>query len=467
MRRTVVLNVVGLTLDLLGNDTPNLNALMARGGACSLSTITPAVTSSVQATMTTGLTPRDHGIVGNGWYFRDLAEVWFWRQSNRLVSGEKIWEAGKRIDPSFTCAKLFWWYNMYSSADISVTPRPMYPADGRKIPDVYTQPAGLREELNARLGMFPLFRFWGPFADIISSRWIADCALHIYESRQPTLTLVYLPLLDYNLQRLGPSHPDLRRDVRDIDSLCGSIIDQVQRDDTRVIVVSEYGVTDVSGPVHINRVLREAGLIQIRTEAGRELLDTGASEAFAVADHQIAHVYIRSPDRVGEIKTLVESIPGVETVLDEGGKQAIGLNHRRSGELVAISRQDRWFTYYYWFDDARAPDYARTVDIHRKPGFDPAELFIDRELSTPKLRIAWRLLRMKLGFRTLMDVIGLDASLVRGSHGRVTDRSEAGPVIISSESTLLPEGAVPASAVKELILQHVFDRSRARNDALR
>jgi predicted AlkP superfamily pyrophosphatase or phosphodiesterase len=410
--------------------------------------------------------PRDHGIVGNGWYFRDLSEIWFWRQSNRLVSGEKIWEAGRRVDPSFSCAKLFWWYNMYSSADISVTPRPMYPADGRKIPDVYTQPADLREELNARLGMFPLFRFWGPFADIASSRWIVDCALHIYETRQPTLTLVYLPHLDYNLQRLGPAHPDLRRDLRDIDALCGQIIERVRRDGTRIIVLSEYGVTDVSGPVHINRALRQAGLIQVRDELGRELMDTGASEAFAVADHQCAHVYVRSPDRVGEIKTLLESLPGVETVLDEAGKQDFGLNHPHSGELVAFSQHDRWFTYYYWLDDARAPDYARTVDIHRKPGFDPAELFINQDFSIPKLSIAWRLLRMKLGFRTLMDVIGLDASLVRGSHGRVTDRPEAGPVFISSEPSLVPEEAVPATAIKELVLQHVFDRSGAGNEAL-
>ena len=249
--------------------------------------------------------------------------------------------------------------------------------------------------------------------------------------------------------------------------MCARIIGRVQRDGARIIVLSEYGVTDVSGPVHLNRALREAGLIQVRDEMGRELLDAGASEAFAVTDHQLAHVYVRSPDRIAEVRALLESLPGVETVLDEAGKQAFGLNHPRSGDLVAISQQSRWFTYYYWLDDERAPDYAHTVDIHRKPGFDPAELFIDRKLSTPKLKIAWRLLRMKLGFRTLMDVIGLDASLVRGSHGRITDRPEAGPVFISSEHTFLPEGAVPASAVKDLILQHVFDRSSAWNEALR
>ncbi|MGH2610569.1 MAG: alkaline phosphatase family protein, partial [Tepidiformaceae bacterium] len=190
MRRTVVLNVVGLTPSLLGEHTPNLAAFARAGATRHLRTVFPAVTCPVQSTFTTGLSPRGHGCVGNGWYFRDLAEVWLWRQSNHLVAGEKIWDAARRRDPAFTCATLFWWYNMHSSATWTVTPRPLYPADGRKIPDIYTQPPELREELTRRLGAFPLFNFWGPSADIRSSRWIAACARHIYDTRHPTLTLV-------------------------------------------------------------------------------------------------------------------------------------------------------------------------------------------------------------------------------------------------------------------------------------
>ncbi len=158
--------------------------------------------------------PREHGIVGNGWYFRELAEVLFWRQSNRLVTGERLWDAAKRRDPAFTCANLFWWYNMYSTADIGVTPRPMYPADGRKIPDCYTAPGGLRAELTARLGPFPLFSFWGPATSIVSSAWITRCALHVRRTRTPTLTLVYLPHLDYVLQRDGPGGAARTRPAR-------------------------------------------------------------------------------------------------------------------------------------------------------------------------------------------------------------------------------------------------------------
>jgi predicted AlkP superfamily pyrophosphatase or phosphodiesterase len=248
--------------------------------------------------------------------------------------------------------------------------------------------------------------------------------------------------------------------------VCGRLIERVERDGTRVIVLSEYGITDVSGPVHLNRVLREAGLVAVREEMGRELLDTGASEAFALADHQIAHVYVRRPELVAHVKAMLEAVDGVERVLDEEGKRAYGLDHSRSGELVVISRADRWFTYYYWLDDERAPDYARTVEIHRKPGYDPAELFFDPTLSAVKLRVAWRLAKKKLGFRTLMDVIGLDASVVRGSHGRVGDDEGAGPLFLSSEPELVPARVVEATDVKRLVLEHVFAASGAGDEAL-
>ena len=457
MQRTVVLLVVGLTSDLIGDDTPNLQAFAKRGGLRPLRTILPAVTCSVHATFTTGLLPRDHGAVANGWYFRDTAEVRLWVQSNHLVAGEKVWDAGKKRDPAFTCAQLFWWYNMYSGADYTVTPRPMYPADGRKIPDAYTQPMALRDELSAKLGTFPLFNFWGPRADISCSRWIADCARHVYDTRRPTLTLVYLPHLDYNLQRLGPADPRIAKDLGEIDALCGELIEHFERDGANVVVLSEYGITAVRGAVHVNRVLREAGLLAIKPEMGRDTLDAGASEAFAVADHQVAHVYVKRPERIPEVKALLERVDGVETVLDADGKRAAGLDHPRSGELVAVSKADRWFTYYFWRDDARAPDYARTVDIHRKPGYDPVELFVDPAIRFPTLKVGGILAKRKLlNSRALLDITPLDASLVKGSHGRLTDDPARGPVFISGDPSLVPEGEVEATAVKELLLEQVF-----------
>jgi predicted AlkP superfamily pyrophosphatase or phosphodiesterase len=457
MRPLLVLDVVGLTPKLVGENTPNLAALARRGAMRPLDTITPAVTCSVQSTFTTGTLPRDHGCVGNGWYFRDIAEVSLWRQSNHLVGGEKIWDAAKRRDPSFTCAKLFWWWNMYATADFAVTPRPQYPADGRKLPDVHTHPGELRDELQGRLGTFPLFNFWGPRADLSSTDWIARSAQYLLETRKPTLTLVYLPHLDYDLQRLGPNHPDIGKHVRAVDAICGELIAAAERLGAGVIALSEYGITEVSGAVHINRALREAGLITVRSERMGEQLDAGASEVFAVADHQVAHVYVRRRERVAEVAALLRRLDGVESVWGDEEKRRHGLDHARAGELVAVSRADRWFSYYFWLDDTRAPDYARTVDIHRKPGYDPVELFLDPRLPLPMLKVAWTLFKRKLGFRSLLDVIALDASLVKGSHGRVTDRPEDGPVFITSEPAHLPAGErVAATAVKDIILRQLF-----------
>lgn len=451
---------VGLSPALVGAHTPHLQRLVARGGLRPLRTITPAVTCSVQSTLLTGELPQRHGIVANGWYFRDLSEVWLWRQSNRLVAGEMLWDAARARDPAFTCAQMFWWYNMYSSADWSATPRPMYPADGRKIPDHYAQPQALHDELDAKLGPFPLFKFWGPLTDITSTEWIAQATLHVMRTRDPTLTLAYLPHLDYNLQRLGPdlAHPRVQRDLRELDAACGTLIDYAAASGREVIVVSEYGITPVTGAVHINRALREAGLIQVRPEEHeREVLDAGGSAAFALADHQVAHVYVNDRSRLNEVRALLEKLDGVERVLDEEGKRAFGLDHQRSGELVAISTAERWFTYYYWLDDALAPDFARTVDIHRKPGYDPVELFFDPQLALPKLSSAWRLAKRKLGLRTLMDVISLkDTALVRGSHGRLTDDPAHGPLVISSRAERLPAGALEATAFKQLVLDHLF-----------
>jgi predicted AlkP superfamily pyrophosphatase or phosphodiesterase len=459
MRKTAAINVVGLTRDLIGPSMPAVNAWSAGARIASIEEVIPAVTCTAQATFFTGTLPREHGIVANGWYFRDECEVKFWRQSNKLVQGEKVWEKARSLDASFTCANLFGWYNMYSSVDYSVTPRPMYPADGRKIPDIYTHPAPVREDLQRKLGTFPLFDFWGPKTSIRSSKWIAEAAKYIDEQHDPTLTLIYLPHLDYNLQRLGPKHPGTGRDLSEIDVVCGDLIRFYEGRGAQVILFSEYGITEVRTPIHINRALREAGLIAVREELGRELLDAGASAAFAVADHQIAHVYVNDSRRLNQVRAIVEALPGVERVLDQQGKAACGLDHPRSGELIAISKADAWFTYYYWLDDRRAPDFAKTVDIHRKPGYDPAELFIDPALAFPLLKAGTALLKKKLGFRYLMDLIPLDATLVKGSHGRPVDNPSEGPVFMTRQNVLPEGGRILSTAVADLLLRHVLDEA--------
>ncbi len=455
MTRTAVINVVGLSESLLGPNTPRMDAFRATGALSRIEPAFPAVTCTAQSTYLTGLTPAQHGIVGNGWYNRELAEVQFWKQSNHIVGGKKLWETLRETNPGLTCAKMFWWYNMYSSADWSITPRPMYPADGRKLFDIYAWPYSIREEIKKELGEFPFPAFWGPAAGVDSSRfaadavskWIAESAKWIDRKHAPTLNLIYLPHLDYNLQRLGPNHPTIASDLQRIDAIVGDLIDFFAKQSVQVVLLSEYGISAVDTPVHLNRLFRERGWLTIKEELGLELLDCGASRVFAVADHQAAHIYLNDLTIESEVRKLLEKHSGVAEIWGAAEKKVHGLDHPRAGDLIAIAKDRAWFTYYYWLDDKGAPDFARTVDIHRKPGYDPVELFLDPENPLVKARIAWRLLQKKLGFRMLMDVIPLDASLVKGSHGaRPSDQSEW-PVIISGRKNSLSSQGIKSMDV--------------------
>ena len=461
MNRTAVINVVGLSESLLGTHTPRINAFRAAGALSRIEPAFPAVTCTAQSTYLTGLTPAQHGIVGNGWYNRELAEVQFWKQSNHIVAGEKIWESLRETNPGFTCAKMFWWYNMYSSADWSVTPRPMYPADGRKFFDIYAWPYSIREEIKQELGEFPFPAFWGPAAGVDSSRfaadavsqWIADSAKWIERKQSPTLNLIYLPHLDYNLQRIGPDHPTIASDLQRIDAIVGDLIDFFAKQSVQVVLLSEYGISAVDTPVHLNRIFRERGWLTIKEELGLEMLDCGASRVFAVADHQVAHVYLNDASLESEVRTLLEKQPGVGEVWGDAEKKLHGLDHPRAGDLIVVAKERAWFTYYYWLDDKLAPDFARTVDIHRKPGYDPVELFLDPKIPLVKTKIAWRLLQKKLGFRMLMDVIPLDASLVKGSHGRRPTNPQEWPVIIRSKTNSTPKEQIKATDVHQVLCE--------------
>ncbi len=457
MKPVLLVDVVGLTPRLISERTPNLSDLAKRGAMAPMSAVLPAVTCSAQATMLTGLAPTSHGAVGNGWLDRASGEIAMWRQSNALVEGEKVYEAARRLDRTFTCAKLFWWWNLGAAVAWSITPRPFYPADGRKIPAIYAWPTEFGVEMERALGPFPFFDFWGPRSGIASSRWIADAAIRTLEKQRPALTLAYLPHLDYDFQRFGPDDPRSLRAVEEIYAVFGDVRAAAQRAGAEIVVVSEYGIGAVDAPIDINRALRRSGLLVARATPAGEVLDTFGSRAFALADHQVAHVYTRSREATEHARAAILALPGVETVLEGEQKREAGLDHPRAGDLVAIARPNAWFTWYYWLDDAAEPDFARTVDIHRKPGYDPCELFVDPQLALPQLRVALRLAQKKLGLRYLMDMIPLDARLVRGSHGRLPDDPRDGPVFLCSrpfgECGGDPEGgAVAMASVKERVL---------------
>ncbi len=444
MQPLVLLNTVGLTARHLPL-APRLSALAQRGWQRPLREVLPAVTCTAQATMLTGKLPCEHGIVGNGWLYRDTMEVRFWQQSNRLLDAEPLYVTARRQATaqgrSFRCAKLFWWFNQGAAVDISVTPKPHYGADGNKAFDILANPDGLAERLKNRIGAFPFPTFWGPMAGLPASEWIGRCAAEVVCDPEgpPDLTLVYLPHLDYETQRQGPERCDWSKLVGQLDSACEPVLDAAAKVGARVWVVNEYAHVQVERPAYLNRVLRQAGLLVARLGPFGEQLDTFASRAFAVCDHQLAHVYVAEAGDVPRVRELIAGQVGVGRVYAGAERKEIGLDHRRAGELVVLAQPNAWFAYPFWLDDRCAPDYARTVDIHRKPGYDPCELFFDPKLWWPKGRAIRKLLAKKLGFRTLFDVVPLDASLVRGSHGlRVADAQDR-PVLIG-------DGRPPAHA---------------------
>jgi predicted AlkP superfamily pyrophosphatase or phosphodiesterase len=473
MSRLAVINVVGLTEALIGEATPRIAGFCRSGARAHISPAFPAVTCAAQSNYLTGKRPRVHGVVGNGWFDRELAEIHFWKQSNHLVQSPKIWDALRASNgqKSLRIANCFWWFNMYSGVDYSITPRPIYRADGGKIFDIYSWPYSIREEIKKDLGEFPFFGFWGPGAGVrtpqgpadCATRWIAESAKWIEQKYSPELNLIYLPHLDHNLQRHGPFaggaggrkiNPAILPDLNAIDDIVGDLIDSFRGRDVQIVLLSEYGITNVDTPIHLNRIFRKQGWLTVKDELGSEILDAGASRAFAVADHQVAHIYLNDPALENPARAILEKTAGIERILGGAEKTAAGVDHPRAGDLIAVAAENAWFTYYYWDDDACAPDFSRTVDIHRKPGYDPAELFIDPKIPMPRLKIARRLLQKKLGFRMLMDLIPLDSRLVKGSHGRRPNDKKDWPLIVTEKPEFLGAQEIQSTEVFHVLLRH-------------
>lgn len=454
MNQTVVLNIVGLSSSLLKHKDLFLTQWIQKRNTSKIKPVLPAVTCATQSTYLTGKWPKDHGIVANGWYFKEECEVKLWKQSNHLVESPKVWDIAKKMNPEFTCSNMFWWYNMYSNSDFNVTPRPQYRADGQKKPDCYSQPPELRDKLQKQLGTFPLFNFWGPNTNIKSTKWIAEASKLVHNWHEPTLQLVYLPHLDYVLQK-HTEEDIILKDLQELDVVCKDLIQFYESKGVQIILLSEYGISPVKEPFHINRFLRKHNYISIREENGLELLDMGASDAFAMADHQIAHLYIKNSKDIETIKALLKNCAEIDLVLDKKEQEQYHLNHNRSGELVIVAKQDYWFTYYYWLNDKKAPDFARNVDIHKKPGYDPVELFTDPKKKMMMVRIAFKILKKKLGFRSMLNVIPLDATLVKGSHGAINIDEDYYPLLIQNKSDNNNSFIEPTD-IYNTIIKHIF-----------
>jgi hypothetical protein len=453
MQPIVLINAVGLTPRLLEH-APRLKAIAKSGWLANMPEVVPAVTCTAQATLLTGKLPNEHGVVANGWLFRDTNEVRFWQQSNRLIQAEPLYETArnraKERDRPFKSAKLFWWFNQGAKVDVSVTPKPHYAVDGNKAFGITGDPPDISTHLEREFGPFPFPQFWGPMAGAKSTQWIAQAGAFTLKHEKPDLTLIYLPHLDYDPQRFGPKGCDMARCVKELDDACVPLLDEATTLGAAVWIVSEYGHCDVSRPVYPNRVLREAGLLEVRRGPFGEQLDLYGSRAFAVCDHQLAHVYVRDPKDTPRVREVLGPVAGVGGVLFGERRAGLDLDHERTGEIVLLSQHDAWFAYPFWLDDRLAPDYARAVAIHHKPGFDPCELFFDPKLHFPKLHAARRLLQKKLGFRMTMDVVPLDATIVRGSHGLPAADPLDRPILVGHGPN--PGPIVPMIAVRDLLL---------------
>jgi predicted AlkP superfamily pyrophosphatase or phosphodiesterase len=416
-KHIIVIDIVGLERKHISeNLTPNIFNISQTGETRNIETVFPAVTCTVQSSLLSGSYPEIHGIISNGLYNRQDYAVSFWEQSSKLVQADRIWDTNKMRGTGSKTAVLFWQNTMYSSADIVLTPRPLH-MDDRIIMWCYSKPPGFYEKLIQKIGKFDLSWYWGPLVSKKSSEWIELATEFVLENEMPNFLFTYIPHLDYAFQRNGTSYNNIKDDLKFVDDLVGRLVKKATDigiiEDTQFIIFSEYGFTDVNSDISLNTIFRENELISVREIEEIEYLDLEYSKAFAMVDHQVAHIYVKE-NYSNSVKKILEGIKGVDMILDNESKRHLRINHPRSGDLIAVSNTDKWFSYYWWFDSSKSPSFAKKVDIHRKPGYDPVELFFDPSTKS----------------------IPLDGKLVKGSHGRLPSEGEAKPVYVSNKKDI-------------------------------
>ncbi|HEV7282784.1 MAG TPA: nucleotide pyrophosphatase/phosphodiesterase family protein [Pirellulaceae bacterium] len=437
--------VVYLTLPgLAADDVDRMPALAGRVGASRtrVEHSFPCVTWPAQAAMLTGEAPNQSGVVANGFYWRDEDEVEMWTAWNDRIERPQIWEMLRGAEKSFSSAAWFPMLSKGSRADVICMPAPVHNPDGSESPWCYSKPEALYGQLMDRLGPFPLMNFWGPMANIKSSKWIAESAVMAMDLFRPDFFYIYLPHLDYAAQRHGPDSPEAEAAVQELDALLADWFPAVERayGDHRPIFVaqSEYTIVPVNHVAYPNRILRKLGLLALKEANGQEEIDRRASKAWALVDHQFSHIFVRDADAttIAAIKRELEATEGFAEVLAMEERRKYAMDHPRSGEIVAISTPNSWQAYYWWEADDKAPAYARTVDIHQKPGYDPVELFFDSATKS----------------------IPLDATLVKGSHGAPAVADEQRGVLLCSEPTWFPEVSIPDQGISMRIVQKMDGR---------
>ncbi|MCI0362217.1 MAG: alkaline phosphatase family protein [Planctomycetaceae bacterium] len=434
---------------------PNLSGLVAGGDRATLVPSFPAVTWPVQANMLTGKLPVDHGVIANGFFWRDTFQVEMWTAWNDKVQQPQIWDLlhqqvagtlrvpradnGTRSVPTTKLTAAVW-FPMLSKgcgADFICMPKPVHNPDGSESLWCYTKPEMMYGTLRDTFGHFPLMNFWGPLANIKSSAWIADSAGWAMQQHRPNFFYIYLPHLDYAAQKSGPDSPAALKAVTELDEVIGKLAataaQAYQGQNLVWLVASEYVITPVDHVLYPNRMLREAGLLTVKNDGAGEQIDFANTPAWALVDHQASHVFVKDRDAatISRVVDLFRGKPGIAEVLVGGERDKYALSHERAGDVVLVSTANSWQAYYYWLDDAMAPKFARTVDIHNKPGYDPVELHIDMATKS----------------------IPLDATLVKGSHGAPAATDAQRGVLLSSQRGMFVERPLADTDVCDLVLR--------------
>ncbi len=341
----------------------------------------PALTCPIQATLRTGLPPQAHTLLANGFYDKHTRRTAFWEQSSALVKGARIWEKTRTSDHRI--GMYFFQQSLGEAVDELLSPAPIHTHGGGLIMATYQKPPSLLKKQNP----VPLWRYWGPLASPQVGNTIASAlAERIRRGDAPETMLVYLPTLDYDLQRYGVSSSKIERSIRLFCQQLETLVAAARDDQREVTILGDYVISDVTAsPVYLNSHLAEAGYFRTREIKGMLYPDFHETTAFALCDHQVALIYAQA-DAVSHVQPLLEGCPGVAKV------------HAGVGDVAFILEAEKgtWFAYPWWTHPQQAPDYATHVDIHNKPGFDPCELL----------------------FGKMPFSISLDASRIRGTHGR-------------------------------------------------
>jgi len=437
-RRLIFLSIPGLRNSDLAH-MPELSALCAAGDQAELAHSFPCVTWPSQAAVLTGKTPHEHGVTANGFYWRDKNEVEMWTAWNDKITAPQIWDQLHEKDSAITSAVWFPMLSKGCGADYICMPAPVHNPDGSESLWCYTKPKEYYGELRDALGHFPLKHFWGPLSNIKSTAWIADSVVLAAKKYKPNFFYIYLPHLDYAAQKDGPNSPAAMTALGELDAVIGTLVAGLRQaceaPEAVLMVASEYVITPVDHVTYPNRMLREEGLLTVKEGDGGEVIDFEKSDAWALVDHQFSHVYVKDGDAktISRVSQLFEGVEGIAEVLASSYRAKYQLDHERAGEVVLISEPNSWQAYYWWLDDANAPKFARTVDIHQKPGYDPVELHFDFEtMSTP-----------------------LDATLIKGSHGAPALTSEQRGVLLTSEPGLLESETIADTDIAELVINRL------------